>query len=463
MPVRLISKSYALTFLTFIFATSISPKSALPASDSSRMGDQHMLVFIGNSENRSLQFGNVEEPMASRSGITRREILGGAAGAAAAAGLGGLAGCFTGAEGTWPDASPDAFSTCGCSPPDGGSAATSAQDQRAPVQGASTVVTIQRDDSIDALGISLDQPYLDVVQSMVDSVLSALAGGAANPWSVILPTAGSCTRIGLKVNCLNTFFATSPAIVRAIIKNLVTNAGVCPGNIIVWDRRLDELTRAGRYTDEHLQGAQLVGTVNSTEDLHGPGYSRELFGTFQGYAPRLSRILTDHTDLTINCPVLKTHGQSGVTAALKNIYGVINIPGTYHTDSKTKTDLQTALPALYNIPRIRDSIKLTIVDALRAVTLGDTADRPDRFPGRIFASMDPLALDHYALDVVNQLRAARNQGPVSPAIVSWLDNAYQLGLGTKDYKLVTPTAPADGGATGDDGAAGDDDAASADI
>jgi uncharacterized protein (DUF362 family) len=393
--------------------------------------------------------------VAPRAGITRREILAGAASAAAAASVSGIAGCFPGVGGKWPDASPDAYSTCGCNPPDGGGA-TSAEDQPAPVAGASTVVTIQRDDSIDATGKSLHQPQLDIVQSMVDRVLSALAGGAANPWSVILPTASPCTRIGLKVNCLNTFFATSPAIVRAIIKSLVSNAKICPGNIIVWDRRLDELTGAGQYTDEHLQEARLLGTVNSPKDLHGPGYSHEFFGTFQGSTPLLSRILTEQTDITINCPVLKTHNQSGVTAALKNIYGIINIPGSYHNDAKKKTDLRTALPALYNIPAIRKSIKLTIVDALQAVTLADTADRPDVFPGRIFASMDPVALDHYALDVVNQLRAKRNKDPISGSIVSWLDNAYQLGLGTKDYKLVTLAA--DGAVDSDstDGGASDD-------
>jgi hypothetical protein len=76
---------------------------------------------------------------------------------------------------------------------------------------------------------------------MVDSVLSTLAGGATNPWSVLLPNAGPCTRIGLKVNCLNAYLPTSPAVVRAIIKNLQTNLQACPSNIIVWDRTLEEL------------------------------------------------------------------------------------------------------------------------------------------------------------------------------------------------------------------------------
>jgi uncharacterized protein (DUF362 family) len=410
-----------------------------------------MLFFCEFSEFPKFAGGNTH--MAAKSKMTRRELLSGAAGAAAAASLSGLAGCFPSDGGTWPDAA--VVSTCGCSPPDGG-ASVSEDEITAPMTGASTVVTIQRDDSIDATGKSLAQPQLDVVQSMIDAVLSALAGGASNPWSVLLPNTGVCTRIGLKVNCLNGYFPTSPAVVQAIIKSLQTHTEVCPGNIIVWDRRLDELQNAGKYNEGHLQGAQLIGTYKEAKNFAGPHYSTEFFGTFQGSTPRLSRILTDLTDVTINCPVLKAHGQSGVTAAMKNIYGIIDTPGNFHTDSKKGISLPRALPDLYNIPKIRKSIKLTIVDALQAVALGDTASMPDAIPGRIFASTDPVALDRYALDLINELRAAHKQKPIAGDIVAWLDNAYQLGLGTKSYNLVTlspdGTQIIDAGAAPDGGA-----------
>jgi hypothetical protein len=250
-------------------------------------------------------------------------------------------------------------------------------------------------------------------------------------------------------------------VVRAIIKNLQTNTDICPGNIIVWDRRLDELNGAGKYTDEHLQGAQLLGTIAATKDWHGPKYSNEFFGTFQGLTPRLSRILTEMTDVTINCPVLKCHGQSGITAALKNVFGIIDIPGSFHSTEDKTISLPAVLPAIYNIPQIRNSIKLTIVDALQAVVLGDTDKPVDRFPGRIFASADPLALDCYALDFMNYMRAnpLHNQPPsalVAGDVLAWIDKAYQLGIGTKKYNLITlagdGTPVIDGGAALDGGA-----------
>jgi uncharacterized protein (DUF362 family) len=415
-----------------------------------------MLFFYQFSEFPIFAGGKIH--MAAKSRMTRREILTGAAGAAAAASLSSIAGCFPNVGGTWPDAS--VVSTCGCNPPDGG-ASVAEEQSSGQKTGASTVVTIQRDDSIDPSGKSLAQPQLDAVQSMVDAVLSTLAGGAVNPWSVLLPNTSLCTRIGLKVNCLSGYFPTSPAVVRAIIKSLLAHTEVCPGSIIVWDRRLDELQTAGMYTDEHLQGAQLLGTITTTKDWHGPKYSTEYFGTFEGSTPRLSRILTEMTDVTINCPVLKHHTQSGVTAAMKNIYGMIDTPGNFHNYPEKGVSLSRALPAIYNIPQIRNSIKLTIVDALQAVVLGDTDKPVERFPGRIFASTDPVALDRYALDLINQMRVnpPHNQKPSAPIagdIVAWLDNAYQLGIGTKDYKLVTLAAdgtPAmDGGADIDAGA-----------
>jgi uncharacterized protein (DUF362 family) len=281
-----------------------------------------------------------------------------------------------------------------------------------------------------ATGKTVWQAQPDVVRAMIDSALSALAGGAANPWPILLPTYTAGTRIGLKVNCLNPKLPTSPAVVRAIIASLLANLGMDPAKIVVWDRRLDELTITGKYTAEDLQGAQLVGTVASTADPTGPGYSTAACATVEGASPKLSRILTEKTDITINCPVLKSHGVSGVTAALKNIYGIIDIPASYHSN------LPVALPALYNLPAIRGSIKLTIVDALQAVTLKDTQDPPDSTPKRIFVATDPLALDRYALDLVNQLRAARTVAPLQGAFLGWLDRGHELGLGTKTYALT---------------------------
>jgi hypothetical protein len=67
------------------------------------------------------------------------------------------------------------------------------------------------------------------------------------------------------------------------------------------------------------------------------------------------------------------------------------------------------------------------------------------------------------LDLINYLRANplhKQQVPEKPIagdVISWLEHAYQLGIGTKDYNLVTlasdGTPAVDGGAAIDGGAA----------
>jgi hypothetical protein len=269
-----------------------------------------------------------------------------------------------------------------------------------------------------------------------------------NPWKLLLPNY-SGQRIGLKVNCLNGFVPTSPAIVRAIIASLRDKLGVDPTRIVVWDRYLSELTTAGKYSDDDLAGAQLLGTLTrgydittETEDTVTPpglGYGDAPCGAppdDKGNLPRLSRILTDpkYTELTINCPVFKTHKQvSSITGALKNAYGMIHNPGNYHFPLSN-----TAIPQIYAIPAIRRSISLTIVDALIAVINGETSAAANASPGRILLAQDPVALDSYALDLMNQLRASDRgkMGPVDSTKTVWLDNAEIAGLGTRNYKLI---------------------------
>jgi uncharacterized protein (DUF362 family) len=130
--------------------------------------------------------------------------------------------------------------------------------------------------------------------------------------------------------------------------------------------------------------------------------------------------------------VLKTHNVSGITAALKNIYGIIDIPGKYHKP------IQTALPTLYALPAIRNSISLTIVDGLVGVIKGDT-DSSDVVPiRRILLAQDPVAIDSYAVDLVNQLRGAADLPvpPVEADLLRWIARAEALGLGTTKYSLT---------------------------
>jgi len=345
---------------------------------------------------------------------TRRRFLAGTARVAAGVSAATAAGCFPDVGGDW------AKQRLDC---EGGSLP--------PVTGPSRVVTALDDAAVTTDPVT-HRNTIDagVVRDMLDRVLVALAGGDAHPWPVLLPGCTSSTRIGLKVNCLNGNCSTSVPVVSALVASLRDGFALPPEQIVVWDRRGDELARAG-FTSESV-GATVMGTVTSLDDSSGPGYEGA-YCPVNGKTTRLSRILTERTDITINCPVLKTHDVSGVTGALKNVYGIIDNPGEFHND------LATALPAIYAMVPVHSGIRLTIVDALIAVTAGSTSSPPDAVPKRIFASLDPLAADRYALDLVNDVRATSNPGksPVDPASTTWLDNARGLGLGALAYDLVS--------------------------
>jgi hypothetical protein len=355
-------------------------------------------------------------------GSTRREFLSGAARAVAGASVvgaagGTLGGClFPDVGGKWATITGQCLDDGGVPPP----------------TSSARVVEVFRADSV------VTDPKVALnpgaMRPMLDAALASLTDGAAAPWSVLLPNYGPTTRIGIKVNCLNQYLATSVPLVQALVASLMEGLGVEAGRITVWDRRLDELTRAG-FTSDALGGASVVGTVNSTTDPSGPGYSKAICGEVAGKTPLLSKIITEQTDLTINVPVLKTHVVSGITAAFKNIYGIINNPGEYHTNANE------ALPALYALPPIRNHLRLTLVDAIIAVLTGGTSDPPDAQPRRIIVGQDPLAVDSYCLALANQLRTefAKPPGDVDPSLLVWLDKAAAIGLGTRSYELVTVT------------------------
>ncbi len=201
--------------------------------------------------------------------------------------------------------------------------------------------------------------------------------------------------VGLKVNCLagRGTASTSPMLVDAVIERL-RQAGVPPGNIIIWDRLNSDLESAGFRIATASGRVRCFG--NDTA-----GYGDEL--AMSGAAASLvSRTLTHACDAVVSLPVLKDHGIAGVTMALKNFFGAVHNPNKYHVNAG-----DPYVADVFALPAVRGKVRLTICEAVAPQYEGGPSYMPQwswPFNGLLVAR-DPVALDHTGWQIIERKRA----------------------------------------------------------
>lgn len=136
--------------------------------------------------------------------------------------------------------------------------------------------------------------------------------------------------VGLKINTrLGTLSGTRPAVVEAVIQGL-TRAGVPRGNIIIWDRELKDLKRAGYIPIAKRLGVQLAGARDSgysswntytVPALHWDlDKSDRLFGKEKSSAiSHTSKLITERLSAIISIHPLIADRQSGIRGHLQGL------------------------------------------------------------------------------------------------------------------------------------------------
>jgi uncharacterized protein (DUF362 family) len=259
-------------------------------------------------------------------------------------------------------------------------------------------------------------------------------------WTRLIPGIAPGQVVGIKVNTLGKV-PTHPELVRALCDSLKQGLGLKPEGIVVWDRRLDELTRAG------ITAETMAVTVEGTQDTakeKGAGRGYEVGTICLGLRKtHLSNLLTRRIDHLINFAVMKRHDASGCTGVLKNHYGTIDNPGDFHDQlgpggTVLERRFAEAIPAINAQPEVVSKARLWIVDAALGVCKGGTEDSVDCVPNKLLIGLDPVALDLRARQIRDEERGAAGPDPETIS-EAWIAAAVKAGLGSATVKLEKVT------------------------
>jgi uncharacterized protein (DUF362 family) len=262
-------------------------------------------------------------------------------------------------------------------------------------------------------------------RAVVASALERAVGveGGARAASALFKSSDT---VAIKVNCL-AGKAMSPRVelVEALV-DLVADAGVDRRRIIVFERSSRELERAGFTIRRSGPPYVCIGTDNDYQ--RRPSTSGAIGSCFA------TLVATGCTAL-VSFGVVKDHDLSGISAGMKNWYGVIHNPNKYHDNGCDPYIVDVA-----RHPFIAGKLRLTVLDGVRAQCHGGPAFRASALfdLARVAASTDPVAIDAWAWQVIERERARRGMRSLADAgrPVRYLETAVKHGLGVADPQAL---------------------------
>ncbi len=232
--------------------------------------------------------------------------------------------------------------------------------------------------------------------------------------------------VGIKVNCLGGPNLSPRVELVAALAARLAERGVHPGRIIVFDRSSRELARAGFAVRREGAPFLCVGIDNDYD--REPSTSGEIGSCF-------ARLVSTTCTALVSFGVVKDHDLAGVSAGLKNLYGLIHNPNKYHDHNCDPYVADVA-----NHPFVRGKLRLVVLDGAVAQCHGGPAYRPDAsWPlALVAASTDPVAADAWAWKVIDAERVRRGLPRLAEAKrpPRFLATAARYGLGVGDPAAI---------------------------
>jgi uncharacterized protein (DUF362 family) len=257
-------------------------------------------------------------------------------------------------------------------------------------------------------------------RAALERVLVAATGEPTAPRAMAALFSPSDT-VGIKLNCLASSLSPRIELVEALV-GLLREHGVAPARIVVFERSARELQRA-RYPIGRDGGDYRCFGVDGDWDAE-PSTSGAIGSCF-------ARLVSTTCTALVGFGVVKDHDLAGISASLKNWYGVIHNPNKYHDNH---CDPYVADVARHRF--VRDKLRLTIVDGVTAQYHGGPAWRPDAaWPlGLVIASTDPVAVDAWAWRLIDAQRVNHGLPKVADAgrPPRFVATAAGYGLGVGD-------------------------------
>lgn len=273
--------------------------------------------------------------------------------------------------------------------------------------------------------------------------------------------------VGIKVNGVGRPHVISDASVLNTLIGGLNQAGIPNRDVVVYERTKASFMGAG--FEKWLPDG--VRFMNATEKYHAiqldmDGYDRDVYmemplvhpdykSEYSLEDPHIRRSyvakwLTREVNKVINICVLKHHQSAGVTLALKNMsHGFVNNVNRSHA-STTANACGIFIPAVVDLPIIREKVVLHLLDGVKAAYHGGPGGKVGKYTWEhktMYFATDPVALDKTGWRVIDAKRA--EVGVPSIALLkpdedsNWLncqvehiELAGNMGLGVYDDEKI---------------------------
>jgi len=239
--------------------------------------------------------------------------------------------------------------------------------------------------------------------------------------------------VGIKLNPVGRpHVISAPEVLHPILQGL-EQAGVRRRDIVVYDRYRQEFLQAGfdKWLPEGVRWTSASERYQLLQ-LDMDGYDRDVYRELPLVNPayaehyRLSdphvrrsyaaRFLTREVNKLINLCVLKHHQAAGVTLALKNLsHGLVNNVNRSHM-SNTANATRTFIPAVVDLPVIREKVVLNILDGIKGAYHGGPGGKVAKYMWvhkTMYFATDPVALDKTGWRAIDRKRAEVGRPPIA--------------------------------------------------